>query len=90
MLSKLPFLMIFAQDDAPLMNWPVLTRQIVTTIFFIILGLIFLCICDWLIERIMPRALRKGIEEDKNVALAIVVGASILGIAWIIGAAIHS
>ncbi len=91
MFGLIQFWMLLAQSETqePLINWPILTRQIVTTIFFIILGLIFFCISDWLVERIMPKALRKGIEEDRNIALAIVIGASILGIAWIVAAAIH-
>ncbi len=89
MFAALQALVLLAQDTEQFMNWPVLTRQIVTTIFFIIIGLIFFCISDWLVERIMPKALRKGIEEDRNLALAVVVGASILGIAWIVAAAIR-
>ncbi|HZU36018.1 MAG TPA: DUF350 domain-containing protein [Gemmataceae bacterium] len=88
-MIQLWMLLADAETQEPLINWPMLTRQIVTTIFFIILGLIFFCISDWLVERIMPKALRKGIEEDRNIALAIVIGASILGIAWIVAAAIH-
>jgi len=34
------------------------------------------------------RGVRKEIEEDQNVALAIVIGSVILGLAWVISAAV--
>ena len=39
--------------------------------------------------RKLPRSLRRGIEDDKNVALAIVIAAVILGVAHIVAAAIR-
>jgi putative membrane protein len=41
------------------------------------------------IDRLTPYNLWKEISEDRNVALAIVVGAMSLGICTIIAAAIH-
>ena len=41
------------------------------------------------IQKVTPFSLRKEIEEDQNVALAIVLGAVFLGIAIIIAAAMH-
>jgi putative membrane protein len=70
--------------------WENLGKQVITTIVFLLIGLCFFALSDWMVERILPRSLRKGIEEDKNVALAIVIGAVILGVAWIVAAAIHS
>jgi putative membrane protein len=66
-----------------------LLMQMVTTIIFLIIGLFFFALSDWLVERVLPRSLRKGIEEDKNVALAIVIAAVILGVALIVSAAIR-
>ena len=71
------------------LSWERLLEQVLTTIIFLIIGLAFFSLSDWLVERMMPRSLRKGIEEDKNVALAIVVGSVVIGIALIIAAAIH-
>ena len=56
---------------------------------YLIIGLVFFALSDWLVERVLPRSLRKGIEEDKNVALAIVIAAVILGVAMIVAAAIR-
>jgi putative membrane protein len=86
-----PLLVMLADDEArtPFVSWESLARQIVVTVVFIVIGLIFFALSDWMVERVMPRTLRKGIEEDKNVALAIVVAAGILGVAWIVAAAIH-
>ncbi|HEV3259456.1 MAG TPA: DUF350 domain-containing protein [Gemmataceae bacterium] len=86
-----PLLVMLADDETrtPFLSWESLARQIVVTVVFIVIGLIFFALSDWMVERVMPRTLRKGIEEDKNVALAIVVAAGILGVAWIVAAAIH-
>jgi hypothetical protein len=70
-------------------NWHQLVRQIFSTVVFLLIGLAFFALSDWLVERILPRSLRKGIEEDKNVALAIVIAAVILGVALIVSAAIR-
>jgi hypothetical protein len=66
-----------------------LLSQVFTTIIFLIVGLAFFALSDWLVERVLPRSLRKGIEEDKNVALAIVIASVILGVALIVSAAIR-
>lgn len=39
-------------------------------------------------SRVVPFSIRKEIEEDQNTALAIVMGAVILGVAHIIAAAV--
>ena len=51
----------------------------------IVIFVIFFVILDW----ITPYDLWKELNEEKNVALAIVVGAVALGICIIIAAAIH-
>jgi hypothetical protein len=66
-----------------------LVKSIVLTILFTGIGLFFFAVSDWLVERLLPRSLRKGIEEDRNVALAIVIAAVILGTAMIVSAAIR-
>jgi hypothetical protein len=75
--------------SAEWLDWHKLVVQLFTTIVFLIIGLAFFALSDWLVERILPRSLRKGIEEDKNVALAIVIAAVILGVALIVSAAIR-
>jgi uncharacterized membrane protein YjfL (UPF0719 family) len=69
--------------------WQRLVTQIIGTVIFTCIGLAFFMLSDWIVERVMPRSIRKAIEEDKNVALAIVIAAVILGIAIIVGAAVR-
>jgi uncharacterized membrane protein YjfL (UPF0719 family) len=62
---------------------------VVTTVVFVVLGLIVFALAFLVIGKATPFSVRKEIEEDQNVALAIVIGAVILGSALIIAAAIH-
>jgi uncharacterized membrane protein YjfL (UPF0719 family) len=43
----------------------------------------------FVIEKLSPFSTRKEIEEDQNVALAILIGSVIIGIAIIVASAIH-
>ena len=62
---------------------------VVTTIVFVVLGLIVFALAFLVIAKATPFSVRKEIEEDQNVALAIVIAAVILGSALIIAAAVH-
>ena len=62
---------------------------LVTTVVFVILGLIVFALAFVVIAKATPFSVRKEIEEDHNVALAIVIASVILGSALIIAAAIH-
>ena len=62
---------------------------LVTTVLFVLLGLIIFALAFLVIEKVTPFSVRKELEEDHNVALAIVIGSVILGTALIIAAAIH-
>ena len=62
---------------------------VVTTVVFVVLGLIVFAIAFLIIAKATPFSVRKEIEDDQNVALAIVIGAVILGSAIIIAAAVH-
>jgi uncharacterized membrane protein YjfL (UPF0719 family) len=61
----------------------------VTTLVFVILGLIVFALAFLVIAKATPFSVRKEIEEDQNIALAIVIAAVILGSALIIAAAVH-
>lgn len=52
------------------------------------LGVVIFGIAFWVMTRLAPFSVRKEIEDDQNVALGIIMGAVILGLAIIIGAAI--
>ena len=62
---------------------------LVTTLVFVILGLIVFSLAFLVIGKATPFSVRKEIEEDHNVALAVVIASVILGSAIIIAAAIH-
>jgi putative membrane protein len=62
---------------------------LVTTLLFVLLGLIVFALAFVVIEKVTPFSVRKEIEEDHNVALAIVIASVIFGSALIIAAAIH-
>jgi putative membrane protein len=61
----------------------------VTTLIFVVFGLIVFALAFLVISKATPFSVRKEIEEDHNVALAIVIASVILGSALIIAAAVH-
>lgn len=65
--------------------WPVLA----TTSIFVLMGLIVFGIAFAIVVLVSPFSVKKEIEEDHNTALAIIIGALIIGIAMIIAAAIQ-
>jgi len=66
-----------------------LLPTLVTTIVFVVLGLIIFALAFLVIGVAAPFSVRKEIEDDQNIALAIVIASVILGSALIIAAAIH-
>ena len=62
---------------------------LITTIVFVLLGLIVFALAFFVITKVTPFSVRKEIEDDQNVALAVVIASVILGSALIIAAAIH-
>ena len=62
---------------------------VVTTVLFVVIGLLVFTLAFIIIAKATPFSVRKEIEEDHNVALAIVIASVILGSAMIIAAAIH-
>jgi uncharacterized membrane protein YjfL (UPF0719 family) len=66
-----------------------LLPTVITTLIFVLFGLIVFALAFLVIGKATPFSVRKEIEEDHNVALAIVIASVILGSALIIAAAIH-
>lgn len=66
-------------------NWGAFVNSLVYTV----LGVVIFWIAFVAVDKITPYNLWKELVEEKNVALAIVVGSMCLGIAIIIAAAIH-
>jgi len=65
-----------------------LTQAILNVAVFALIGLALFGLAFFLMAKLTPFSLRKEIEEDQNVALAIVIASVIIGIAMIIVAAI--
>ena len=62
---------------------------LLSTVIFTLFGLLVFGLAYVIIVKTTPFSIRKEIEEDQNVALAIVIASVILGIALIIAAAIQ-
>ncbi len=59
-----------------------------TTMVYAIVGIVVFIIVFWLVDRITPFNINKEIEEDQNIAVAIVVAGFLIGIAIIMAASI--
>ena len=66
-----------------------LVPVLITTVVFVLLGLLVFSLAFLIISKATPFSVRQEIEKDHNVALAIVIASVILGTALIIAAAIH-
>ena len=64
---------------------PVLT----TTVIFVAIGLIVFTVAFLIVVLVAPFSVKKEIEEDQNVSLAIIIGAILIGVVMIISAAIQ-
>ncbi|MEO8650480.1 MAG: DUF350 domain-containing protein [Acidobacteriota bacterium] len=62
---------------------------LVTTLIFVLIGLIIFALAFLIVVLVSPFSVKKEIEDDQNSALAIIIGAMIIGIAIIIAAAIN-
>ncbi len=60
-----------------------------TTIIFVFIGLVVFAIAFFVVVKITPFSVKKEIEDDQNTALAIIIGAIIIGVALIISSAIQ-
>ena len=82
LLTQIPALgLVIKLDD--------LIPVLMTTAIFVALGLVVFAIAFLIVVLITPFSVKKEIEEDQNVSLAVIIGAIIIGIAMIISAAIH-
>ena len=66
------------------MDFVLLGKHLVNTLVFTVLGLLLFALAFWLMELVTPFSLRKELEEDQNVAVAIVMGAVVLGISLVL------
>jgi uncharacterized membrane protein YjfL (UPF0719 family) len=59
------------------------------TLIYTLFGVVVFGLSFWLMVKISPFSIRKELEADQNVALAVLMGSVILGLAIIIAAAVH-
>lgn len=78
----------FASPLAFIVKLEDLAPVLLSTVIFVLLGLIVFAGAFFIIVRVLPFSVKKEIEEDQNTALAVLIGSLIIGIAIIIGAAI--
>ncbi|MCV6593423.1 MAG: DUF350 domain-containing protein [Silicimonas sp.] len=64
--------------------------EVIETIFYVFLGLTLLGISWKAIEWLTPFSLRKEIEEDQNMAIAVLIGSLFISVSLLIGAVILS
>lgn len=60
-----------------------------STVLYTLFGLIIFALAFFAIVKISPFSIRKELEADQNVAVAILIASVILGLAIIIAAALH-
>jgi putative membrane protein len=62
---------------------------LLNALIYALLGIVIFLFAFFMVDRMTPYHLWKEIVEDKNVALAILIGAISLGMCIIIAAAVH-
>ena len=68
----------------------IIFAEVVGTVFYTFLGLFLLLVCWWLIEAVTPFSLRRELEQEKNMAIAVVMGLLFVSLAIIIAAVIQT
>ena len=69
-------------------NWELLGQHLIAAIVFSVVGVIVFFASLLLMEKLTPFSIIKEIGEEHNMAVAIIVGAIVLGIAIIIAASV--
>ena len=81
LLNTVPFAFIVEFDK--------ILPALLTAVIFVAIGLIVFAIAFFIVVKVSPFSVKKEIEDDQNTALAIIIGAIIIGVALIISAAIQ-
>ena len=86
MLDGSPLALAAALQEGPLGEDFV--RHLVAALVFALVGVVFFAVAFIIMVKAMPFSVRKEIEEDHNVAIAILMGSVIIGIAIVVGMAV--
>lgn len=62
---------------------------LINALVFAVLGIVIFIVTFAVVDKMTPYALWKEIVEEKNLALAVMVGAMSIGMCLIIAAAVH-
>lgn len=65
------------------------TTILLNSLIYALLGVLIFIVSFIIVDKLTPYDLWRQLVEEKNIALAIVVGAAALGICLIIASAIH-
>ncbi len=71
------------------MDWNVFQKALISSVVFSLVGMAVFALGFVLLRKLLPMDMKKEIETDQNTALGIVIGSVILGLAYIIGSALH-
>lgn len=66
-----------------------LLRNMLAATVFALLGIVIFILAFVVVDRVTPYSLWKEIVEEKNIALAVLLGAASIGICVIIASAVH-
>ena len=69
---------------------PLDPNTILATLLYTGIGVAIFLAAFYVIVKVTPFSIRKEIEEDQNTALAIVIGAVIIGLALIVSATVSA
>jgi putative membrane protein len=70
------------------MDFNALLQHLIAAILFGAVGILMFVLALWVIRKITPFSIEKELAEDQNIALGIVLGAMMIGLALILGQAI--
>ncbi len=70
------------------MHDPLDPHYLIATVVYTAIGVAVFLLAFWLMSKLTPFSIRKEIEEDQNVALGVVMGSVIIGLALIIASTV--
>ena len=71
------------------MDWHVFFTKLVDAAVFGALGIVLFLVAMKIVVKVSPFSIRKEIEEDQNVALAVLVGSVFIAIGLVVAAAVQ-
>ncbi len=69
------------------LDW--LGKAVISSVVFSLLGMVVFAAGFMLLRVLLPMDMKKEIEIDQNTSLGIIIGSFVLGLAFIVGMAIH-